>query len=158
MAVKAIPDGYRSVTPYLIVKGADRAIDFYKKVFGAVQRMRMDGPNGTVGHAEIEIDDSTIMLADEFPDMGLRSPQSLGGTGVSLHLYVKDVDACFNRAVAAGAKVLRPVEDQFYGDRSGTVEDPFGHVWTISTHKEDLSPEELQKRSEAFMKQQGGHS
>jgi len=158
MAVKAIPDGYRSVTPYLIVKGADRAIDFYKKVFGAVQRMRMDGPNGTVGHAEIEIDDSTIMLADEFPDMGLRSPQSLGGTGVSLHLYVKYVDACFNRAVAAGAKVLRPVEDQFYGDRSGTVEDPFGHVWTISTHKEDLSPEELQKRSEAFMKQQGGHS
>jgi len=158
MAVKAIPDGYRSVTPYLIVKGADRAIDFYKKVFGAAQRMRMDGPNGTVGHAEIEIDDSTIMLADEFPDMGLRSPQSLGGTGVSLHLYVKDVDACFNRAVAAGAKVLRPVEDQFYGDRSGTVEDPFGHVWTISTHKEDLSPEELQKRSEAFMKQQGGHS
>ncbi len=158
MAVKAIPDGYRSVTPYLIVKGADRAIDFYKKVFGAVQRMRMDGPNGTVGHAEIEIDDSIIMLADEFPDMGFRSPQSLGGTGVSLHLYVKDVDACFNRAVAAGAKVLRPVEDQFYGDRSGTVEDPFGHVWTISTHKEDLSPEELQKRSEAFMKQQGGHS
>jgi len=158
MAVKAIPDGYRSVTPYLIVKGADRAIDFYKKVFGAAQRMRMDGPNGTVGHAEIEIDDSTIMLADEFPDMGFRSPQSLGGTGVSLHLYVKDVDACFNRAVAAGAKALRPVQDQFYGDRSGTVEDPFGHVWTISTHKEDLSPEELQKRSEAFMKQQGGHS
>jgi PhnB protein len=157
MAVKAIPDGYRSVTPYLIVKGADRAIDFYKKVFGAAQRMRMDGPNGTVGHAEIEIDDSTIMLADEFPDMGFRSPQSLGGTGVSLHLYVKDVDACFNRAVAAGAKALRPVQDQFYGDRSGTVEDPFGHVWTISTHKEDLSPEELQKRLEAFMKQQGGH-
>jgi PhnB protein len=157
MAVKAIPDGYRSVTPYLIVKGADRAIDFYKKVFGAAQRMRMDGPNGTVGHAEIEIDDSTIMLADEFPDMGFRSPQSLGGTGVNLHLYVKDVDACFNRAVAAGAKALRPVQDQFYGDRSGTVEDPFGHVWTISTHKEDLSPEELQKRLEAFMKQQGGH-
>lgn len=158
MAVKAIPDGYHSVTPYLIVKGADRAIDFYKKVFGAAQRMRMDGPNGTVGHAEIEIDDSIIMLADEFPDMGFRSPQSLGGTGVSLHLYVKDVDACFNRAVAAGANALRPVQDQFYGDRSGTVEDPFGHVWTISTHKEDLSPEELQKRSEAFMKQQGGHS
>jgi PhnB protein len=158
MAVKAIPDGYHSVTPYLIVKGADRAIDFYKKVFGASQRMRMDGPNGTVGHAEIEIDGSAIMLADEFPDMGFRSPQSLGGAGVSLHLYVKDVDACFNRAVAAGAKALRPVQDQFYGDRSGTLEDPFGHVWTISTHKEDLSPEEIHKRSEAFMKQQGGHS
>ena len=157
MAVKAIPDGYHSVTPYLIVKGADRAIDFYKKVFGASQRMRMDGPNGTVGHAEIEIDGSAIMLADEFPDMGFRSPQSLGGAGVSLHLYVKDVDACFNRAVAAGAKALRPVQDQFYGDRSGTLEDPFGHVWTISTHKEDLSPDEIRKRSEAFMKQQGGH-
>ncbi|HET8562864.1 MAG TPA: VOC family protein [Candidatus Binatia bacterium] len=158
MAAKAIPDGYHSVTPYLIVKGADRAIDFYKEVFGASQRMRMDGPNGTVGHAEIEIDGSAIMLADEFPDMGSRSPQSIGGTGVSLHLYNKDVDSCFNRAVAAGAKVLRPVQDQFYGDRSGTVEDPFGHVWTISTHKEDLSPEELRKRAEAFMKQQGGHS
>jgi len=155
---KAIPDGYHSVTPYLIVKGADRAIDFYKKVFGAAQRMRMDGPNGTVGHAEIEIDGSAIMLADEFPDMGYRSPQSIGGTAVILHLYVQDVDACFNRVVAAGAKALRPVQDQFYGDRSGTVEDPFGHVWTISTHKEDLSPEELQKRLEAFMKQQGGHS
>ena len=158
MATKAIPDGYHSVTPYLIIKGADRAIDFYKKVFGAAQRMRMDGPNGTVGHAEIEIDGSAIMLADEFPDMGYRSPQSIGGTAVSLHLYVKDVDDCFNRAVAAGAKALRSVQDQFYGDRSGTVEDPFGHVWTISTHKEDLSPEELQNRLEAFMKRQGGHS
>jgi PhnB protein len=158
MAVKAIPDGYHSVTPYLIVKGADRAINFYKEVFGASQRMRMDGPNGTVGHAEIEIDGSAVMLADEFPDMGCRSPQSIGGTGVSLHLYVKDVDSCFSRAVATGAKVLRPVQDQFYGDRAGTVEDPFGHVWTISTHKEDLSPEELRKRAEAVMKQQGGPS
>jgi PhnB protein len=158
MEVKTIPDGYHSITPYLIVKGADRAIDFYKKVFGAAQRMRMDGPNGTVGHAEIEIDGSAIMLADEFPDMGYRSPQSIGATPVSLHLYVKDVDDCFNRAVAAGAKSMRPVEDQFYGDRSGTVEDPFGHVWTISTHKEDLTPEELQKRLEAFRKQSGGHS
>lgn len=156
MAVKPIPDGYYSVTPYLIVEGADRAIDFYKNVFGASERMRMDGPNGTVGHAEIEIDGSAIMLADEFPDMGYRSPQSIGGTAVSLHLYVKDVDACFNRAVAAGAKALRPVQDQFYGDRSGTVEDPFGHVWTISTHKEDLSPEELRKRAEEFMKQCAG--
>ena len=128
MAVKTIPDGYHSVTPYLIIKGADRAIDFYKKVFGATQRMRMDGPNGTVGHAEIEIGGSAIMLADEFPDMGFRSPKSIGGAGVSLHLYVQDADACFNRAVAAGAKALRPVQDQFYGDRSGTVEDPFGRM------------------------------
>jgi PhnB protein len=158
MAVKAIPDGYHSVTPYLIIKGADRAIDFYKKVFGAAQRMRMDGPNATVGHAEIEIGGSAIMLADECPDMGFRSPQSIGGTGVSLHLYVNDVDACFNRAIAAGAKALRPVQDQFYGDRSGTLEDPFGHVWTISTHKEDLSHEELCKRAEAAMKQHGGDS
>jgi PhnB protein len=157
MATKAIPDGYHTVTPYLIVKGGSRAIDFYKKAFGASERMRMDGPNGTVGHAEIEIDGSAVMLADEFPDMGFRSPQSLGGAGVSLHLYVKDVDVRFNQAVAAGAKALRPVQDQFYGDRSGTLEDPFGHVWTISTHKEDLSPEEMRKRSEAFMKQQGGH-
>jgi PhnB protein len=158
MAVKAIPDGYHSVTPYLIIKGADRAIDFYKKVFGAAQRMRMDGPNATVGHAEIEIGGSAIMLADECPDMGFRGPQSIGGTGVSLHLYVNDVDACFNRAIAAGAKALRPVQDQFYGDRSGTLEDPFGHVWTISTHKEDLSHEELCKRAEAAMKQHGGDS
>ena len=156
MAVKAIPDGYHSVTPYLIIKGADRAIDFYKKAFNATQRMRMDGPNGTVGHAEIEIGGSAVMLADECPDMGFRSPQSIGGTGVSLHLYVTDVDAYFNRAVAAGARSLRPVQDQFYGDRSGTLEDPFGHVWTISTHKEDLSHEELCKRAEAAMKQHGG--
>lgn len=158
MGVKAIPDGYHSVTPYLIMKEAGRAIDFYKKVFGASERMRMDGPNGTIGHAEIEIDGSVIMLADEFPDMGYRGPQSLGGTAVSLMIYVQDVDSCFERAVTAGAKALRPVQDQFYGDRSGTVEDPFGHVWTISTHKEDLSPEELRKRAEAFMKQQAGHS
>jgi PhnB protein len=120
--------------------------------------MRLDGSNGSVGHAELEIEGSAVMLADEFPDMGFRSPQSLGGAGVSLHLYVNDVDACFNHAVAAGAKPLRPVQDQFYGDRSGTVEDPFGHVWTISTHKEDLSADEIRKRSEAFLKQHGGHS
>jgi PhnB protein len=152
---KAIPDGYHAVTPYLIVKGASRAIDFYKKVFGASERMRMDGPNGTIGHAELEIGDSAIMLADEFPDMGYRGPKSVGGTPVSLHLYVQDVDSCFNQAVAAGAKALRPVQDQFYGDRSGTLEDPFGHVWSVSTHKEDLSPEELRKRAEAAMKQHG---
>jgi PhnB protein len=157
MAAKAIPDGYERITPYLIVKGADRAIEFYKKAFGAAERMRMEGPNGTIGHAEIEIDGSAIMLADEFPDMGFRSPQSLGGAGVSLHLYVEDVDSRFNKAVAAGAKTLRPVQDQFYGDRTGTLEDPFGHVWSIATHKEDLSMEELRKRAEAVMKQQGGH-
>ena len=154
MAVKPIPDGYHSVTPYLIVKGAARAIDFYKNVFGASERMRMNGPNGTIGHAEIEVGDSVVMLADEFPDMGFRSPQSVGGTAVTLVLYVEDVDPCFDRAVAAGAKRLRPVEDQFYGDRSGTLEDPFGHVWTISTHKEDVPPEELRRRAEALMKQQ----
>jgi PhnB protein len=158
MAVKAIPDGYHTVTPYLIIKGAGRALEFYKQAFGAKQRMRMDGPNGTVGHAEIEIDGSAVMLADEFPEMGYRSPQSIGGAGVSLVLYVTDVDARFNQAVAAGAKPLRTVEDQFYGDRSGTIEDPFGHVWTISTHKEDLTPEEIHKRAEAAMKQHGGHS
>jgi PhnB protein len=157
MAAKPIPDGYHTVTPYLIIKGAARAIEFYKKAFGASERMRMEGPNGTVGHAEIEIGGSAIMLADEFPDMGFRGPQSLGGAGVSLHLYVQDVDAVFNQAVAAGAKVLRPVQDQFYGDRTGTLEDPFGHVWSIATHKEDLSMEELRKRAEAVMKQQGGH-
>jgi PhnB protein len=157
MAAKAIPDGYHSVTPYLIVKGGARALDFYKKAFGASERMRMDGPNGTIGHAEIEIGDSAIMLADEFPDMGFRSPQSIGGAGVSIHLYVEDVDAAFNRAVAAGAKVLRPVQDQFYGDRTGTLEDPFGHVWSIATHKEDLSMEELRKRAEAVMKQPAAH-
>jgi PhnB protein len=158
MAVKPIPDGYHTVTPYLIVKGADRALEFYKQAFGAKQRMRMDGPNGTVGHAEIEIDGSAVMLADEFPEMGYRSPASIGGAGVSLVLYVADVDSRFNQAVTAGAKPLRPVQDQFYGDRSGTVEDPFGHVWTISTHKEDLTPEEIHRRAEAVMKQQGGHS
>jgi PhnB protein len=158
MAVKPIPDGYHSVTPYLIIKGADRALEFYKRAFGAKQRMRMAGPHGTVGHAEIEIDGSAVMLADEFPEMGYRSPQSIGGAGVSLVLYVTDVDARFNQAVAAGAKPLRPVEDQFYGDRSGTIEDPFGHVWTISTHKEDLTLEEVQKRAEAAMKQHGSHS
>jgi PhnB protein len=153
MAVKPIPDGYHSVTPYLVVKRGARAIDFYKEVFGASERMRMNGPNGTVGHAELEVGDSVVMLADEFPDMGFRSPQSVGGTPVSLVLYVEDVDSCFDRAVAAGAKALRPVEDQFYGDRSGTLEDPFGHVWTVSTHKEDVPPDELRRRAEALKQQ-----
>jgi PhnB protein len=155
MAVKPIPDGYHTATPYLIINGAAEALEFYKKAFGAIETLRMADPSGKVGHAEIKIGDSPIMLADEFPDMGFRSPQALGGTPVSLMLYVEDVDARFKQAMAAGAKELRPVKDQFYGDRSGTLIDPFGHVWTISTHKEDLSMEEIRRRSEEFMKKEG---
>jgi PhnB protein len=155
MAVKAIPEGYHTATPYLIVRGGAAAIDFYKRAFGAVELMRLPGPDGKLGHAEIKIGDSPIMLADEFPDMGAISPQTLGGTPVSLLLYVEDVDAQFNRAVAAGAKVLRPLKDQFYGDRSGTVEDPFGHKWSLATHKEDVTSEEMQRRYEAAMKRGG---
>ena len=156
MSVKPIPDGYHSVTPYLIVKGAAEAIEFYKRAFGATELMRMDWSGGRIGHAEIRIGDSAVMLADEFPEMGVRGPQSLGGAGVNLLIYVEDVDARFAQAVAAGATVKRPLKDQFYGDRSGTVDDPFGHQWTIATHTEDVSPEEMRKRSEAMMKQQGG--
>src|SRR5262249_9957088 len=154
MAVKPIPEGYYTVTPYLIIKGAARAIEFYKKAFGATELFRMDEPGGKVGHAELKIGNSPIMLADEYPEMGFRSPQSLVGPGVSIVLYVEDVDARFNQAVAAGAKVLRPVKDQFYGDRTGTLEDPFGHIWSIATHKEDVSLEEMHKRM-AAMKPQG---
>ncbi len=149
---KAIPDGYHTATPYLIVSGAAQALDFYKNVFGATELLRMAGPDGRVAHAEIKIGDSVIMLADEAH--GYRSPRSLGGAGVSTLLYVQDVDDCFSRAVAAGAKVQRPLANQFYGDRSGTVEDPFGHVWTIATHVEDVPPEEMKKRMESFMRQQ----
>ena len=156
MAVKPIPDGYHSVTPYLYVRGAAAALDFYKRAFNATELFRLDGPDGKVGHAEIRIGDSPVMLADECPEMGARGPKTLGGAGVSLLLYVDNVDARFEQAVAAGGKVLRPVKDQFYGDRSGTLEDPFGHVWTIATHEEDMPPEEMKKRSEAFLKQQGG--
>lgn len=145
---KPIPDGYHAVTPYLIIKGAAEALDFYEKAFSATEKMRMPDPNSSlIGHAEIQIGDSTVMLADEYPDMGFRSPKSLGGTPVSILLYVNDVDAVAKQALAAGAKELRPVKDQFYGDRSGTFEDPFGHVWTIATHKEDLTPEEIGKRA-----------
>jgi len=156
MAVKPIPDGHYTVTPYLIIKGAASALDFYKKAFGAVELMRLADASGKVGHAEIKIGNSPIMLADEFPEMGFRGPQSLGGSAVGIALYVEDVDARFNQAVAAGGKVLRPVKDQFYGDRSGTLVDPFGHVWTIATHKEDVPPEEINRRFEASMKQHGG--
>ena len=147
--VKPIPQGYHTATPYLIVNDGARAIEFYKKAFGATELFRMAGPDGKIGHAEIKIGDSPIMLADEVPAMGHRSPQSLGGSPVSILLYVEDVDAVFNQAVAAGAKVARPVADQFYGDRTGGVTDPFGHAWYIATHKEDVSSEELQKRAAA---------
>jgi PhnB protein len=147
--VNPIPEGFHTATPYLIVKGAARAIEFYKKAFGATELMRMTQPDGRIGHAEIKIGDSPIMLADEFPEMGSRSPESLGGSPVSVLLYVQDVDAVFKQAVAAGAKVTRPVKDQFYGDRSGGVTDPFGHQWYVATHKEDVSPEEMHRRASA---------
>lgn len=150
MPVQPIPDGYHTATPYLIIDGAARAIDFYKQAFGATETMRFGGPDGRIGHAEIRIGDSPIMLADEVPQMGYRSPQAYGGTPVSLMLYVDDVDAVFARAIAAGGKEVRAVQDQFYGDRSGSLVDPFGHVWTISTHKEDVAPEEMQRRMAAM--------
>lgn len=156
MAVKAIPDGYHTATPYLIVKGASDALDFYKKALGATEIMRMPGPDGRIAHAEIKIGNSILMLADEAPAMNARSPKTLGGSPISIMLYVEDADARFNQAVAAGAKVIRPLTDQFYGDRSGMVEDPFGYTWSISTHKEDVPSEEMQRRAEAFMKKQGG--
>jgi PhnB protein len=151
-AVRHIAEGYHAVTPYLIIKGAAAAIDFYKKVFGATESFRMADPSGKVGHAEIKIGDSMIMLADEHPEMGYRSPQALGGSPVSIYLYVEDVDAVFKRALAAGAKETLALKDQFYGDRNGTFHDPFGHVWTVSTHKEDVSPEEMERRMAAMKK------
>jgi PhnB protein len=152
MATKPIPDGYRTATPYLIVKGAADAIEFYRRAFGATELLRMADPKGRVGHAEIRIGDSVIMLADEYPEMGHRGPRSLGGSSVSILLYLEDVDAVFERALKAGARAQRPVQNQFYGDRSGTLEDPFGHVWTIATHVEDVPEEELKRRAEAVMK------
>lgn len=149
MTVKMIPDGYHSVTPYLIISGAADAIDYYKKAFGAIELFRMPAPDGKIGHAEIKIGDSPIMLADEFPEMGYKSPGTLGGSPVSLMIYVADVDTIFAQAVAAGGKVQRPVKDQFYGDRSGTLEDPFGHVWHVATHKENVSAEEMERRAQA---------
>ena len=148
--VKPIPDGYHTMTPYLTVKGADRALDFYKKAFGAKEIMRM--PAGDkIAHAEMKIGDSMIMLADENAQMDVRGPRAIGGTPVSLHVYVEDSDAVFERAVQAGARALRAVEDRFYGDRSGQFEDPFGHRWDVSTHVEDVPPEEMSKRAAAAM-------
>lgn len=145
--VKPIPEGYHSVTPYLYIKGAASALEFYKKAFGAIEKFRMPMNDGRIGHAEIQIGDSIVMLADEHPEMGVRGPQSIGGTSAGFMIYIEDVDAVARRFVAAGGKVKRPIKDQFYGDRSGTFEDPFGHTWTIATHVEDLSPEEMERRA-----------
>ena len=145
--VKPVPDGYHAVTPYLIVNDGPAALEFYKNAFGAVELLRMPRPDGRIGHAEIKIGDSPVMLADEHPEIGALSPQSVGGSPVSIHLYVTDVDAMFNQAVAAGASVVRPLQNQFYGDRTGGVKDPFGYQWYIATHIEDVSPEELQRRA-----------
>jgi PhnB protein len=149
MTVKPIPEGYHSVTPYLIFSGASDAIAFYKKALGAEEVTRMDGPGGRIHHAEIKIGDSHIMLADEHPEIGALSPKTIGGSPVSIHLYVADVDAAVERAVAAGAKLVRPVADQFYGDRTGGIEDPFGYRWFIATRKEDLTMDEIRRRAAA---------
>lgn len=152
MAVSPIPPGCRTVTPHLVIRGAAKAIEFYKKAFGAEQVMLMPGPDGKVMHAEIKIGDSLVFLADEFTSPQTGSPEKLGGTSVSFHIYVADCDALFNRAVSAGAKVMMPMMDMFWGDRFGSVLDPFGHMWSIATHKEDLSPEEMAKRGAEAMK------
>lgn len=148
-SVRPIPKGYHTVTPYLIVHDAAEAISFYMKAFGATELFRMAGPGNKVAHAELQIGDSRIMLADEAPEMKALSAKTLGGTPVSLLVYVEDVDKMFSTAIKAGAKAVRKVEDMFYGDRSGTLMDPFGHSWHISTHKEDLSPEEIEHRAMA---------
>ena len=147
---KPVPEGFHTATPYLIITNAARAIEFYKHVFGATELTRLATPDGKVGHAEIRIGDSRIMLADEFPEWDACSPQTIGGSAVHIMLYVEDVDAVVNRAVGAGAKLFKPVADQFYGDRSGSLTDPFGHKWTISTHIEDVSPEEMKRRASAL--------
>jgi PhnB protein len=145
--VNPIPDGYPRVTPYLSIDGASAAIDFYSKVFGATERVRMPGPDGKIGHAELQFGDSVIMLADEFPEMDIRGPKAVGGTPVTISVYVEDVDGVFDLAVELGAKALRQVEDQFYGDRSGQFEDPFGHRWSVASHIEDVPPDEMAKRA-----------
>lgn len=154
--VRPIPTGFRNVTPYLFIKNAARAIDYYKNVFGATERMRMPGSNGRVMHAELQIGDSIVMLADENPSAGIKSPETVGGASSSLHIYVEDVDATTKKAVQEGARLVRPVKDEFYGDRSGTIVDPFGHMWSIATHIEDVSPEEMKKRMTNAMSQAAG--
>jgi PhnB protein len=148
--IKAIPEGYHTLTPHLVVKGASEAIEFYKKAFGAEEIIRLPGPDGnSLMHAAIKIGDSRLFLVDEFPGMGNMGPQSIGGTPVTIHVYVEDVDTVFNTAVAAGAQVRMPLADMFWGDRYGLVTDPFGHSWSLATHKEDLTPEEINKRAQA---------
>ena len=156
MTVQPIPSGYHTATPYLIVKGAAQAIDFYKVALGATEHLRLAGPDGRIGHAEIKIGDSIIMLADEVPEMGHLAPEAPGKSPVGICLYVEDVDKRFQQAIAGGATELRPVQDQFYGDRSGTLVDPFGHTWTISTHIEDVPQDEVERRFAAMMQQQKG--
>ena len=150
--VKPMPDGFHVITPYLIVKGAAAAIEYYKKAFGATELMRLPQPDGRVGHAELKIGDSVFMLADEFPEMKIVGPATLGNTSVGLLLHVENADAVFDKAVSLGAKVEKQMADQFYGDRTGTIEDPFGHKWTISHHVEDVSPEEMKRRMAASKK------
>jgi PhnB protein len=150
--VKPIPEGYHNVTPYLVIKGAAAAIDFYKQVFGAVEVMRMPQPDGRVGHAELKFGDSHVMLADEFPELDVVGPRTLGNSPVGLLLYVDNVDKTVERALALGAKLKKPIQDQPYGDRNGTIEDPFGHKWTVAVHLEDVSPEEMERRMAAQAK------
>ena len=148
--VKAIPDGYHTLTPHLVVKDASKAIEFYKKAFGAEEIRRVPGPDGkSLMHAELKIGDSRLFLVDEFPEMNCRGPQSIGGTPVTIHIFVEDVDAAFNKAVATGAQVAMPLADMFWGDRYGVLTDPFGHAWSMATHKEDLTPEEIGQRAQA---------
>lgn len=152
MPVKPVPDGYHSLNAYLTVDPASEAIEYYKRVFGAKERMRLDMPGGKIGHAELEIGDSVLMLADAFPEMDIKSPSAIGGTPVAIGLYLPDVDAVVARAVDAGAKILSPLTNQFYGDRSAKIQDPFGHIWHVATHIEDVSPEEMQRRADEWAK------
>src|SRR5262245_3913803 len=154
MAVKPIPDGYHAVTPYLIVNDAAGAIDFYTKALGASELFRMPDPNGKVMHAELKVGGSVVMLADSCPEMGYRDALALGGTPVSLLIYVENVDEQFGKAVAAGGTTVKPLQNQFYGDRSGTIKDPYGHVWTIAWNVDDVAPEEINRRMQEMMKQQ----
>jgi PhnB protein len=156
MAVQPIPEGYHTLAPYLTVDNAAQAIDYYKDAFGAKERVRMEAPGGAIGHAELEIGDSVVMLSDPFPQASTKAPKELGGTSVSVFMYVKDVDAVVKQAVDAGATVLMEVEDQFWGDRFGTVQDPFGHTWSIATHVEDVTPEEIAERAKAAMADMSG--
>jgi PhnB protein len=155
-SVKPIPEGYHTATPYLVVNDAAKAIDYYKQAFGANEIMRMQGPNGKIGHAELRIGDSVVMLSDEMPGGDVRSPQSLGGCTGSVFLYVTDVDSVYNRAISAGGKSTMPVADQFWGDRFGKLTDPFGHAWALATHKEDVAPDEMKRRAAEQMSKMAG--